>query len=269
MYPFLVLAIAIFLSHLMTGIVNQNWTLVQLYQSRLTQQQISSLAENIEQFYIENKSYPTTLTALTATPGFEHAKSQLNNWQSYGVSNWISDSTWTFKRMILVSKAPDKTVTAATYMTSNACGTGSYATATSWCGERTGKWYRSELRDKYNDQVSSQRVHLTRTLQKLTEFYNEGGSFPAVNATGTALAADSLTTLASLASYSGTSTACTGTFKYSGIPIDCADMFDSWGNLIGYQFINSKHIILISEPNIFDNLNNKVIIAADFDNSTL
>lgn len=269
MYAVLVLVLGIMLSTMVSGIAGQNWDLSKRYQARTKQLKVINLAENLEQFYIENTGYPASLAVLNAMPGYTQTQSMTDNWQGYGVSPAINDGVWLFNRMVLVSNDPSKGVSAAAYMTANSCGTGGYDTATSWCGAATGSWYRRDSRDFYNSQISTQRVRMGRLLQKLANYYNANSKFPTVNALGNPLAADSVQTIASLAAYAGTSATCSGTFTYQGIPIDCGDMFDQWGRTVSYQFVTKKHIVVISETPIFNNSGTRVVVAADFDNTLL
>ena len=230
---------------------------------------VTSLAENVAQYFLETNTFPTSLAALAATPGFEQARGMEDSWEGYAVSPAIADMTWDFQRAVLESNDPSKGIDAATYLATNNCGTGGYDTAISWCGSPTGLWYRSETRENYAAQISTERGRMHRFEQKLAEYYNANQSFPDKDSGGTSLGADSVTTLAALASFGGTADTCSGTFSYMGVPVDCADIYDLWGQPIGYQFMNSKHIVLVSEPPIFNNLGNRVVVASDFDNSLL
>ena len=269
MYPILVLAVAILLSTWMTGITGQNRDLTKLYQSRLRHIQLVVLAENIEQFTLENTNYPAHIDVLAATAGFEQSRSYINNWQGYAISPVITDSIWKFNRAVLFSNDPSRGVTAVDYLNLNACGVGSFDTAISWCGTSTSLWFRSETREQYNTKISTQRIRMGRLLQKFATYYNNNGNFPDKNALNVALSANSIQTLASLASYSGSAKTCSGTFQYHGIPIDCGDMFDLWGGTIGYQFTGPKRIILTSETPIFNALGNRIVVASEIDNSLL
>lgn len=268
MYAYMALAITTLLATLMFGVAQQHIDLAVMYQSRTQYMQVVNMAENIEQYAVENAAYPASLPVLQAASGFEQTKSLTNTWLGYGVSGNITDGTWTFTRAVLVINDPSKGVSTAQYMTNNACGVGSYSAATSWCGAATGKWFRRETRETYPSKITTQRARLNRLLQKFGDYYNTGGSFPDKDAANVALGANSINTLASLVSYAGTASGCTGTFSFLGMPVDCGDMFDLWGNPVGYQFVSSKHVLVTSETPIYDNLGNRVVVSADFDNSS-
>lgn len=269
MYPIMVLLLAIWLSMLMEGVAGQNHDLATLYQTRTKYMQVVSMAENIEQFYLEKATFPPSIPALAATTGFEHSRALADNWQGYAVSPTITDSVWQFNRAVLFSNDPSKGVNVASYLASNACGAGGYDTATSWCGAATGRWFRRETRERYNEQISTQRARMSRLLQKFTDYYNTNGKFPDKDSGGTALGLNSISNIAALAAFGGSAGSCSGTYTYLGVPIDCGDMYDVWGRVIGYQFVSSKHVLVISETPIFNNSGNRVVVAADFDNSLL
>lgn len=253
----------------MGSVAGQNHDLARLYQSRIKYMQVIALAENIEQYYLEKSVFPSSIALLNGSSGFEHSRALTDNWQGYAVSPTITDSIWQFNRAVLLANDPSKGVSAASFLSSNSCGTGGYDTATSWCGSSTGKWFRRETRERYNEQITTQRARMNRLLQKLADYYNTNQQFPDKDSVGTALGVNSLTVLPVLASHGGSAGACSGTYSYMGIPVDCGDMYDLWGQPIGYQFVSAKHIILVSEPPIFNNSGNRVVVAADFDNSLL
>lgn len=269
MIALMALAMSILLATLMGGVASQNRDLAQLYQSRTKYMQIVTLSENVEQYFIEKAAFPNTIADLTTTVGFEHSRSLTDNWQGYAVSPAITDSVWQFNRAVLFSNDPSKGIDPASYLASNSCGAGGYDTATSWCGAATGRWFRRETRERYNEQITTQRARMNRFLQKFADFYNTNHKFPDTDAAGTALASNSINTIAALATFGGTAGSCGGTYTYMGMPVDCGDMYDLWGQAVGYQFISAKHIILVSETPIYNNLGNRVIVAADFDNSLL
>ena len=269
MYALLALTVSIMLATFMTGVASQHRELAEMYQSRIKSLKAIAMAENIQQYFIETSVFPATIATLSASSGFQHTQSLTDSWQGYGLSPTITDTVWSFKRAVFFSNDPSKGVNAASYLTTNACGTGSYATATSWCGAATGQWFRTETREHFNEKISTQRVRMGRVLQRFADYYNANQKFPDKNESAVALGANSISSLNTLAGYGSGAVACTGTFSYMGVPIDCADMFDLWGGVIGYQFITSKHIVLISETPLYNNSDTRVIVAADFDNSLL
>lgn len=254
---------------LMDGVVGQNRDLGQMYQSRLRQMQLVLLAENLEQYFRETGSMPATVSALGSTGGFEHARGLTHNWQGYAVSPTLTDSVWQYKRAVLFSNDPTDGTTAAAYLAANACGSGGYDTASSWCGSKASQWYRQETRERFAGQIATQRARMSRLAQKLADYYNANGKYPDRDASNVALAADSINALATLAGCATAANACSGTFTYMTVPIDCGDMADMWGGTIGYQFASSTHVVLISETPIYDSTGTRLIVAVDLDNSLL
>jgi len=269
MYGIAVIALSIWLATILDGVAGQNRDLAQMYQSRLRQIQLTLMAEATERYYLETASFPASIAALAGTSGFEYTKGLQHNWQGYAVSPTLTDSVWQYQRLVLFSNDPTTGVSVATYLATNACGVGGYDTASGWCGSNTSQWYRRETRERFNDEIATQRARLGRVLQKLADYYNVNAKFPDKDNLNVALAGNSITALYTLAGYGGAAAACTGTYTYMTVPIDCVDMFDKWGGTIGYQFVSSKHILLVSETPIYNNSGNRVVVASDLDNSLL
>jgi hypothetical protein len=266
MYPILVVVIAVLLSVFTDGVATQYRDLAQLYQSHLRQINLVGIAESLDQFYHENAAIPESLSALYSSDGFQHVRSLIDSWQGYAVSPTLNDGVWQFRRLVLFSNNPTKGTTPTAYLATNTCGTGGYDTALSWCGTKDSQWFRFETRERYNDQIATQRARMARLLQKMSEYYNKNGSFPDKDHSSVALAPNSITSLAKLVGYSGS---CSGTFTYMTVPIDCGDMFDLWGNPVGYQFVSNKHVLLVSETPIYNSSGNRVVVASEYDFSLL
>lgn len=245
--------------------ITQNIEMENQYRGRVLQEQVVRVAEAVEEYHREVGSYPATLDELQNRPGFEHIKSYRNSWQQYMVSGSITDGVWTFNRSVTFQYDPAKGVTAANYLADNNCGTGDAATATSWCGSKKSSWYRSESREKAALQITTQRVRMTRFNQKLATYYSKNNFFPKKDSFGADIAVNSITPLRTLAGYAGSAGGCIGQYVWQGVPIDCADMFDIWGQDVGYQFITEDHIILVSESPFINDLGARVIVGADFE----
>lgn len=263
MLQLVVLGIGIWVGLLVNRLANQDLDVARLYQSQTRQARVVALAESLEQYVNETGVFPASTAVLTATTGFEHARSEVDNWQGYGVSPAINDGVWIFNRMVLFSNDPTSGVTTAAYLAANSCGTGGYTTAASWCGTKTSNWFRRETRERYNNLILTQRSRMNRLLQKFADYYNLNKKFPDKDQLNVALGADSITSLATLAGYAGAANACSSQFSYMGVPIDCGEMFDLWGGPIGYEFVSKQHIMLVSESPIFNNTGNRVVVTAD------
>lgn len=237
--------------------------LATMYQSKSRQQDMLDVAEGIERYFRDTGSYPDSLAALASSSGFQYLQSSLNAWQGYGVSGDLADTVWTFKRVVAFTVDPSRGETAASYLAANTCGTGAYDSATYWCGSKTSMWFNRESRESRNEEIVAQRARLKRLDQKLAAYGNATGAFPSVTASGTALAASSVTALADLAGYGGTGAACSGQYQYRNIPLGCDDMFDVWGAKVGYQFESTHRVILVAEPPFMNALGNRIVIAID------
>lgn len=267
MYPMLALAISVLLALFIDGVAVQYRDLTQLYQSRVRQMQVVALAENIEQFYVETTSLPADMVSLSGAVGFEQIRGSMDNWQKYAVSPILNDGVWQFTRSVLFSKDPTGGVTPAIYLAANACGAGAFNIAISWCGSKDSRWFRRETRERYNDQIMTQRVRIVRLLQKFSDHYNANDGFPQKDNLGVDLAINSITKLSTLVGYAGTAIGCSGSFSYMNVPVDCGDMFDMWGGPIGYQFMSKKRVMLTSETPIFNASANRVVVVAEYDYS--
>lgn len=273
MYAIFTLAVSIMLATFMMGVASQHHDLAAMYQSRAKWLQVKAIAENIQQYYNENSAFPSNIETLSASVGFRQTRSLTNAWQGYALSPTIADSAWQFQRAVFFSNDPSKGVDATAYLAINTCGTGNATSAQSWCGAATGKWFRSETREQFNEKISTQRVRMGRVLQKFADYYSATQKFPNKDKSDATLIDNSVLKISALSGFNGNATSCgagnSSTYQFMGVPIDCADMFDIWGNAIGYQFINAKHIVLISETPIYNNSGTRIIVASDFDNTKL
>lgn len=241
-----------------------NLDLMRLYRFNAQRSQLVMLAENLEQFYAERASFPANLSALASTPGYAHVRSLLNNWQGYSVSSALTDGVWTYQRMVAFSNDPKHGQTAAEYLIQNACGTGSFATATSWCGARSSIWFLKDTREGVNDAITTQRARLRRSLQKFGDYYSAKGEFPSQDARGTDLVAGETYRLADLAGYAGAANSCTGVYTWQGLPLGCDELFDSWGGAIGFVYTSKKVMALASETPLVNAAGTRILVAAGF-----
>lgn len=241
----------------------QQQELISRYQAVIQQQNMISVAEAIEQYRLENNVYPSDLNSLKKTPGFEHISGSLDLNQGYAISGDIVDDMWVFKRAAFFAYDSANGVTQANYLSTNACGTNGFYVEKSWCGGDQYNWFRWESRDEYNYLITTQRARLILLNQKIANYFNAYQRFPNSDKNSVALAPNSNTSLVSLTGYSGNAKECSGQWQFHGIPIDCADMFDIWGGLIGYQFIDDNHVVLTSESPIFNAAGNRIVIAID------
>lgn len=227
------------------------------------QQNMIVLSEGIEQYYRENNSFPADLSTLISTPGYEYIAGSLGLNQGYAVSGSIVDSIWTFQRMVTFRFDSSNGLNETAYLTTNACGSGAFGVAQSWCGAKQSLWFKRENRESFNGLIVTQRARLIRLSQKFANYFNKNQKYPNTDKNSVALVANTNTSLVTLTGYAGTAKNCSTQLQYSGIPIDCGDLYDLWGGQVGYQFIDNNHFILTSEPPILNAAGNRVVIALD------
>lgn len=266
MLPLLFIALGIWLTNIFDGAAQTSRSVAVTYRTMVKENQVREMAAGVAEYYRDTGTYPASLDALANAPGRQHLRSSLDNWQGYALSGNISDTVWRFRRAATFMRDPSDGTTAATYLATNRCGAGSATTATSWCGSDDAKWFREESRLTYNDQIARQRTRLNMVLQKIATHYNATQSLPNLTFGGAALANDSITRMAALVNYTGFANNCTGNFVWeASIPLECEDLFDLWGGHVGYQFINNKRIILVSESPITNAAGVPIRIAATLD----
>lgn len=265
MYAMFVIALSAWLAYLGDGLVTQYQDLSQMYQARLRAIHTKVIAESLEQYFQEKGSFPVSIDALTSSNGYEHTRGLANVWQGYATVSGLKDSIWRYDRMVFFSTEPRLGILANDYLSSNSCGTGSFYIASSWCGQRTSIWFRRETRDLYHNQIANQRIRLHRTLQKFAQHYNTYGDFPGRRADGSIIADKSIYSLAELSGFSGTASQCKTVHSFGSIPLDCTDLFDQWGQAVGYQFESNKQIILVVKTPIENTAGTPVVVAAEYD----
>ena len=269
MYALIVFALAVWLAFVVQKVTADLLGVAAIHQSRDKHMRTVAMAESIEQYHAEHGAFPVSIAAFGAASGYEQTRALGDPWHGYAVSPTLTDGVWQYRRAVFFLNDPARGVDANAFLAANACGTGGYDTAASWCGAATGLWYRREEKDRFNEQILTQRARMSRMLQKLSDHYSANSAFPDKDAGGNPLAPESVTALATLAGFAGAAASCTGSFAYQGVPVDCGDMFDLWGNGVGYQFLSSKHILLVSETPIYNGSGNRVVVGADFDNSLI
>jgi len=266
MLPLLVAALGFWLMFIFDGSAQTYRTVGQAYRELVKENQVQEMASAVAQFQRETGAYPATLNALVTTTGKEHLRSSVDAWQGYTVSGTLNDGVWQYRRSALYMRNPIDGLSATDYFAVNTCGTGNATTASSWCGQANSKWYREETRLDYNSQLSQQRARMNMLLQKLASYYNSAQVLPDKAFSGATLSANSITRISALVNYTGAANNCTGTFVYmNAVPIACEDMYDIWGNPVGYQFISNKRVIIVSESPLINATGVPVRVAAELD----
>lgn len=209
----------------------------------------------VEDYARSGYSYPDSLLLLANVNGYQYLRSYLNSAQGgfFKASNrnlidisrvTLTDSNWTYDRVAVVAP-PDLSTPLATYLSTNSCGTGAFATAAAWCGKRGTLWTRFETRETHAQRIVRARAGLNVTLAKFAERYNATKNFPTM-ATASTLA--SLVTPAYSGATVGTSSStCVGTFTWQGMPFDCSDLYSRYGWPVYYQQLSAKRILLTTD----------------------
>jgi hypothetical protein len=243
---------------------NLDFTGLESYaRAQYQREHIVSIASGVESYYQETGTYPATLQALATTQGYQELRSTLEFNMGYATSAVLTDGSWQFKRAVAYLVPEGIAESVASYASKNYCGTGTVLTAISWCGDQRGLYYRRETRDSINADMTTQQLRFNRLQSKFVRYYNAHQEYPNRDGSNSLLAEGSLSSIASLVGYTGTPSACAGTFQYMGIPIDCGDIFDRWGNYTNYQFENVAHVIFISESPFINASGQRVLIAVD------
>ena len=224
----------------------------------------------ISDFYNENHTYPTSLTALAATPGFEHLKKYVNNshlWLQYNQAVNINDGTWIFDRVGLAIQDPKfalEPISSFWDAANNQCGTGAFNVASSWCGGESALWWKDEEREHALRDILKTRASLDTVMRKLVRYFNVNNTgepdreFPNRYHDSTVLADGTADTLVSLVGFGGTAINCTGVFVLlgtaddgsgtvlatEGVPLSCNDMYSEKGFAVKYLRIGPKHAII-------------------------
>jgi len=222
-----------------TAIKHYKTNLIQFRLARFGEAMITRYEENPQGGYLS----PAELVQL---PGYEYLKNDsLELFQVERVQ--LSDAAWRFQRIGAWFESPYDVVGNSEYLSinSNSCGTGSFSTATSWCGRAASIWMKAEDRQGFGELLLGEKQRLVRTMSKLAKRFNRDGTF-------TPLAAGSFRTLPQLVGYSGTPEACAGVFAYNEIPLTCDDLFNVWGNPISLNQISDRHIALVNRTQIFN-----------------
>ncbi|CAD7740048.1 hypothetical protein LMG31884_46180 (plasmid) [Xanthomonas hydrangeae] len=260
MYPFFIVALFLALCGALVNVVMKKDARTDSMRQQRMRTDQARVAEGLDRYITERGQAPPSLDALAATPGFEHVRGSRNQWQGYVASGTLNDGTWRYQRAAAWSVRRKDGGT--NYPNENECGTGSAASASSWCGSKDGTWYRNESRGTYANEITQQRIKQQRTLQLLADQWTARQEFPAKGNDGVTLASGQQRTLASLVGYTGSATTCTGVYVWAGMPLDCTALYDVWGGPVGYQYQSSRYIVLVSEAPIQTASGNNVLVAS-------
>lgn len=265
MYAVFVIAMVALATTLYAGLSATFHDVAAAYRQQSRIASLAHLSAGIARFQSETGNLPASLDQLVATTGYADLRSYQDSWQAYVLSAPLNDGTWIYQRAVAISRDPSDGVSHADYLALNRCGAGGAAAAPTWCGEPSGAWFRQESREEFSYQMTVQRGRHHRMLHKWAAYYSVAQRFPDVDKDGNPLAAGSTTELRQLVGYAGTAAACSGPFVYAGIPVDCGELFDLWGGAVAYQYIDGRHIVIVSEAPFHFADNTRPLIATDLE----
>lgn len=264
--PALVVTALLLLLSIFANIAADNFLSARSYRLESSKTAQAVVAREVDFYRLETGTVPASLAVLAATPGYRHLVSYLaetnggvfpstSDFVFVTASNVLTDGVWTYQRAAVVAPK-DRTETTSSYLSAsrNTCppttGNAAFAQAASWCGSRDSFWDALDTRQVANKRLAVARKRQDLTVTKFVRQYQASASFPAA-ASATALRA--LVTPASGVSTPGTNLAtCQGTFYLVNIPLECSDLYNSFGNPVSYQRTGAKQILLTSTSDIKD-----------------
>jgi hypothetical protein len=267
MYAIAILTIHLALIWIMTGLTTVHMDMFKEYRELTRDNDLVTLRDGFNQYYLEKHAVPTSLTTITATSGFEFLKTATNTSVGFDRSIDITDTKWTFHRALLYSHNAAGNTTIGTRMMQNGCGSSGYSRFEdkAWCGKGDWNWYVFENRSVFNAEMAAQRARQQRTMQKFASYYTANQFFPNQDRFGNALTAGTGYALTALAGGSSTSLNCNSTYTWRAIPINCEDMYDLWGNRLTYVYHSDHRISIFSSTPFKNSIYSNITIGTDLD----
>lgn len=225
---------------------------------------LADAVSNYTQYY---GSPPATMATLVAVPGNEYLKPYVvsasggffngsRDRLAFSSTTSRTDSWLTYARVAVVAQ-DDFSESLASYMGTgrNSCppasGATDFANATAWCGDKRSNWVVQDTRQAANRLMGAIQTRQLAIRDKFVRRYKTLGSFPAV-ASATPL--KNLVTPVSTSIVGSSALQCYGMFSYMGIPLECGDLYNAYGNPINYQLVSAKSISLTSVSGVKNSL---------------
>lgn len=243
---------------------------VKLTRGYFQEEAFSVVTDASKIYYMETGGYPVDLKGLSGVGGYEYLRSFSsdvgsgllpgNMREPVGVvsTGVLTDSMWQYKRMstyIIPWDNDDKD--GFKLAGNNVCGGGNYMTA-SWCSSNQYRSFTVSDKLNYVQMIYDIKLRHIRLIDKLIAYYNVNGDFPAnVSVDGD--------TLVSLTSFAGTVTTCGGSggLTWSGIPMNCEDIYSFTGSPVYYKKISATEFILFNDTPIKNNLGTTLYIGTE------
>lgn len=220
--------------------------------------------KEVTRYYRETGTLPTSLSALAAAAGYRHlaayqAKTTTNGLYPSTVdavaiarTNALTDTAWSYQRAAVVTLV-DRTESLATYLNAanNTCppasGSADFASTAGWCGDSSGVWGVVDPRAQFNAQTAKALALQEATAEKFARRLKAGIALP-LAATATALRVVATATTGS--TVGTTAATCSGSFYWGGTPLDCADLYNSFGLPVSYTRPAVNQLLLSSSTTI-------------------
>lgn len=267
MYPILLIVIFTWLAYLVGSQTTANIEMMKAHRAQVLKIDLQNLNDSVNLYFLEYAQYPSTLNVLNVQSGYEFNKTSVNNSIGYSTGTNLTDSVWTFSRSVFFQYNPQIDETPSSVSAINTCGSGTVSSAANWCGSPYRFIVRNESREFFNQQLIQQRVRQQRLMQKFAAYFNDLQYFPNKDQSNTALVVGQTYSLSTLTGYIGSAANCSGNYTWRGIPIDCNDMFDLWGNNVAYSYLSNTHIALVSASPVKNSSGVAITVATDLDAS--
>lgn len=222
------------------------------------------IASEVNRYHLETGLFPASLEALSATPGFEHLKSYVSvankgvlpaptsPWKVV-TSNVLSNGLIQYQRAVILAM-PDSSTTLTNYLSAanNECNlsgsTQTFYGAPTWCGSNKAIWSTLETGELKTLRERMAYQQQKALADKLIRRYKTYANFPAV---ATATEVRALATPRDASSTVGLNrTGCVGTFHWQTVGIECADLYNQFGNPVRYRRVAAKQFQLTSTSQI-------------------
>jgi hypothetical protein len=251
----------------------QTAAVASFYRDEAARGALPALVQAVQQHYAQRQTYPDTLDALAATPGFEHVRLlPLSARAGYAVtpsSARLADGVWQFDRAAAFVQDARYAVSEAQYLAAdnNTCDSSAgFATAPAWCGTVTSRWVRVESRNTYPRELGAMRIGMARTLQKFADAYSAALAMPSGG-----LTPGGSSTLRALVNYpAGRSAAeCYGVWLLpaaspsASVALDCTDLFTRAGADVTLNYHAPNRVSLAADSAIRTATGQPVVVAVD------
>lgn len=259
MLPFFALSIGAFVLFCVMAAMPPMERIFHAYDSKIKSERISVIGGAVRSRYLENPAGGLIAPAdLALIPGYEYLDSYKAEIFQTGNAQNINDSVWRFSRFAIWFPSTGMDIDPATYLdaANNSCGTGTFASATSWCGNSKSLWAKYETRIENGSLLMGEKARLVKVVSKFYRRYSADRKF-------TSLANGSYATLASLTGYAGVATGCTGVRTYDGIPFTCDELFNAWGVPIVVNQVTAKRIALVNRTGVINSNGQPVRLAEE------